>query len=122
MFVMEPSCEDPAASPERMVRRLGVDIGEMRSFKARAMEILRKSRNPARCLQLMRIKAGSILGLGEFSGGGVCSSPEIHLPTQGAMPAIDEGVKSRKDLVETKYQGQSGGMTQLSNFGLHTLV
>lgn len=101
MFVMEPSCEDPVASPGRMVGRLGVDIGEMRSFKARAMEILRKSGNPARCLQLMRIKAGSILGLGEFLGGGVCYSPEIHLPTQGAMPAIDEGVKSRKDLIET---------------------
>jgi hypothetical protein len=88
------------ASPGKMVRRLGVDIGEMESFRARAMEIFRKSRNPKRCLRLMRIKADSILGLGEFSGRRACSLPEAHPPLQGAMVAIEEGVQSTKSLAD----------------------
>lgn len=62
-----------------------MDLAEMERFKARAIEIVRKSKNPARSLQLMRIKASSFLDSDVSSGRGACSSRDISLPPQGAI-------------------------------------
>ena len=79
---MKLSGESLTAFPGKTGGRLGVELAEMECFKARAMQIIRKSRDPSRCLELMRIKADSLLDSGGSSERGLCSSPEIPLPLQ----------------------------------------
>lgn len=92
-----PSCEGPAASPGETGGCLDMDLGEMDCFKERALEIVRKSRNPVRCLQVMRAKAVSILDVCNFLGEKVCSSPEFSYPLQEAMEATSEVIQTCQD-------------------------
>lgn len=88
-----------------------MEMGDLERFKARAMEIVRNSKDPASCLRLMRIKAVSILGAGDLdrgqlakaeisnsgscAGGRACSSLELSLLPEG-IAAKSEGTQSEK--------------------------
>lgn len=71
----------------------------MERFRVRAMEIVRSSKNPEKCLQWMQVKARTILGSDVFAGGGACCLTEFSLPPQGALVSSGEGIKPGKNWV-----------------------